>query len=65
MLRTGCHHRTFGSGVFALVNRRHGVLIHLWCLDGVSLEGDGRDVGEVVSRRTAIETPPSWLSWRR
>lgn len=38
MLRTLSHNWAFGSGVFALVDSGHGVLVHLWTLDGVSLD---------------------------
>lgn len=65
MVRTRTHDWTFGSGVFALIDGGHGVLIHLRSLDGVSLQGDGGDVGQVVSRWAAVDGSSSWLSWRR
>lgn len=34
-------------------------------LDGVPLDGDGGDVGQVGARWVAIDGWPSWLAWRR
>lgn len=65
VLWTLSHHRTFGSGVFALVDSRHGVLIHLRSLDLVSLDVEGGDIGQVVPRWVAVDGASSWLSWRR
>lgn len=64
MVRTRTHDWTFGSGVFALIDSGHGVLIHLRSLDGVSLQGDGGDVGQVMSRWAAVNGSSTWLTWR-
>lgn len=45
--------------------RRGQLELRVSNLDGVPLDGDGGDVGQVGARWVAIDGWPSWLAWRR